>query len=195
MARPKEFEPNEVLAKAMAVFWEKGYEGTSIRELEQRMGINRLSIYNTFGDKRSLFLAVLNFYYDTYAKQVFGPLYEGQGGLQDVKDLLRRFAQWVTHEREFLGCLMCNSAVEMARNDPEITAQAQRHFAQLEDGIHAALQRARTHGELKDTRNLRARARKLVTILQGVLVRLRLSGDADACRKTVLFALEEVEAW
>ena len=195
MARPKEFEPNHVLAKAMTVFWEKGYEGTSIRELEQRMGINRLSIYNTFGDKRSLFLAALNFYYNTHSKQLFGPLYEGRRGLQDVEDLLYRFAQWVAQGREFLGCLMCNTAIEMPFNDPQITAQAQQHFAQLEDGIYAALQRARAQGELKDTRNLRARARKLVAILQGVLVRLRLSGDADACRKTVLFALEEVETW
>ena len=62
MARPKQFDRDEALERAMAVFWRRGYEGTSVRDLVEHMGINRGSLYDTFGDKRTLFLAAVDRY-------------------------------------------------------------------------------------------------------------------------------------
>src|ERR1700747_2040175 len=70
MAGVRQFDPDEVLDRAMALFWERGYAATSIQDLVAKTGINRASLYNTFGDKKRLFLAVL----DHYAKKVAAPL-------------------------------------------------------------------------------------------------------------------------
>ena len=72
MARHKEFEREVVLEKAMATFWRYGYEGTSVQTLVENMGINRGSIYDTFGDKRSLFLAAIQHYNEAVVKKLLG---------------------------------------------------------------------------------------------------------------------------
>ena len=78
MARPKEFQRDEVLEKAMAVFWSKGYECTSVQDLVDAMGINRGSLYDTFGDKQSLHVTVLERFYETELPIMFASL-DGPG--------------------------------------------------------------------------------------------------------------------
>src|SRR5436305_13985260 len=74
MARQKEFDRDEVLHKAMEVFWTRGYEGASMQDLVKRMGINRQSIYDTFGDKHSLFLQSLDRYREIESRKLFAVL-------------------------------------------------------------------------------------------------------------------------
>src|SRR5438045_9407687 len=89
MARQKEFNRDEVLHKAMEVFWTRGYEGASIQDLVKHMGINRQSIYDTLGDKHSLFLQALDRYCETQSRKVFDVL-ERPGS---VKRKLRRVVE------------------------------------------------------------------------------------------------------
>ena len=86
MARTKQFDETQALVSAMRVFWEKGYEGTSIHDLEQAMGLNRTSIYNTFGNKRAIFNRVMSCYKESVMASLFaaldtyiGPIYLAAG--------------------------------------------------------------------------------------------------------------------
>src|SRR5207237_6339181 len=92
MARQKEFDRDEVLHKAMEVFWARGYEGSSIQDLVKHMGINRQSIYDTFGDKHTLFLEALDLYRDIQSRKVFEVL-ERPGSMK--KNLRRLFEETV----------------------------------------------------------------------------------------------------
>ena len=83
MARPKSFDPETALACAMAVFQEKGYEAASVADLTERMGINRFSMYDTFGDKRSLYLAALDRYVDREVEKATAPLREPEATLEE----------------------------------------------------------------------------------------------------------------
>src|SRR2546421_1155785 len=86
MARPKEFDRDEALQKAMEVFWSRGYEAASIQELVKQMGINRQSLYDTFGDKHALYLAAL----DRYREVEGGKMFELLAGQGSVKRVLRQ---------------------------------------------------------------------------------------------------------
>ena len=89
MARQKEFDRDEVLHKAMEVFWMRGYEGTSIQDLVKYMGINRQSIYDTFGDKHTLFLQSLDRYREIQSRKVFDVLDDRPiAGIDDLHKLL-----------------------------------------------------------------------------------------------------------
>src|SRR5258708_33708597 len=87
MARQKEFDRDEVLHKAMEVFWTRGYEGASVQDLVKHMGINRQSIYDTFGDKHALFLQALDRYREIQSRKVFAVLERPGSMEQNLRQL------------------------------------------------------------------------------------------------------------
>lgn len=153
----------------MELFWAKGYEATSLDDLLGAMKIGRQSLYDTFGDKRALFLASLAHYReltDTFIRTCLGDA-------PDVKTALRRlFMQVIDEPRHHRrrGCLLVNTAVELAPHDASaarIVAANQRATEKL---ILAALEIGRARGEIAKGRDLRALARYLVSSLQGLRV-------------------------
>ena len=95
MARPKEFDIDQVLDRATELFWTKGYEETSMRELEEGLGVGRQSLYSTFGDKRDLFLASLD-RYAAIQRARLAPLLEPDTGLEGIR---RYFGEMVSRPR------------------------------------------------------------------------------------------------
>ena len=129
MARHKEFEINEVLDKAMYLFWSQGYEKTSMQELVDTMGIHRRSIYDTFGDKHALFIQALQ-RYQLLQSQRLQHLLEQQ---VPVIDIIRIFLE-TTVDNQALpkGCLMVNSGVELGTLDPEVSALVEGAYTHTE---------------------------------------------------------------
>src|SRR6266852_3503577 len=116
VGRPKEFEHDVVLDRAMHVFWSRGYEATSIQLLVDRMGIQRGSLYDTFGDKRALFFAAITHYDRVVTARLLAALDAASG-----KDAIRRFfrlkVELALEPRRPRGCLVTNSAAELASRD------------------------------------------------------------------------------
>lgn len=110
MPRQKEFDPERVLEKAMGVFWEKGYHATSVRDLVERMGINRFSMYDTFGGKRQLFLAALDRYTRRTRDGMLGALERSDQGLPAIRQYLMSVVDEYSARSGWRGCLMINSA-------------------------------------------------------------------------------------
>src|ERR1700756_3690064 len=119
MAGVKQFDVEEVLDRAMTVFWTHGYDSTSIQDLVEATGINRASIYGTFGDKKGLFLAVL----DHYSKKVGQPLLaelNDHDPRRAVDRLLRSIIRRNSDPRFPPGCLVTNTALECPVTDTDI---------------------------------------------------------------------------
>jgi len=152
----------------MDVFWTRGFEGASVRDLLTAMKINRGSMYDTFGDKRSLFLEAI----DHYLGNVTGPIVEGLtkagSSLDNVRRMLRKVSDAAAEDCR--GCLMTNVTVEVAPRDDDVAAIVRQAMRGMENAFREALDRAVAAGELKRSADTRALARFLVNTLQGLVV-------------------------
>src|SRR5207237_7603402 len=143
MARQKEFNRDEVLHKAMEVFWTRGYEGSSIQDLVKHMEINRQSIYDTFGDKHSLFLQALDRYREIQSRKVFEVL-ERPGSMK--KNLRRLFEETVARALSAegrRGCFVGNSMSELAGRCKETATRTCSSMAAAERMCQPAPERGR----------------------------------------------------
>jgi TetR/AcrR family transcriptional repressor of nem operon len=188
VARPKAFDRDQALEAAMHLFWLKGYEATSLDDLLRGMKIGRQSLYDTFGDKRALFLAALGRYRDLTDAFVRSCLAETTSVKAAIRGL---FMQVVNEPREHKrrGCLLVNSAVELSPHDPaaaRIVSAGQRASQRL---FRRALELGRQRGEIAAGRDLRALARYLVSALQGLRVMAKADPNPAALRDVVDVAL------
>lgn len=177
MARHKEFDRDEALQKAMEVFWVRGYEATSVRDLVEHTGVNRQSLYDTFGDKHALYLSALDRYREVEGGKMF-KLLAGQGS---VKRALRRLFEATVEAAvcgdERRGCFMGNAMSELAGRCTKTADKACGQLAAAEGALYHALLRGRKAGEIKNGRDLRAVARFLYSSLQGLQVMAKATPD------------------
>ena len=112
MGRPKSFSEDAALEKALELFWRRGYQGAGLTELLQAMGIARQSLYDTFGNKRRLFIRTIEYYRDTRLAQALALLEREGSPLRNVKDVVRFFERLALDKRA-RGCLVANALVEL----------------------------------------------------------------------------------
>ncbi|VEP15040.1 Transcriptional regulator [Hyella patelloides LEGE 07179] len=185
MARKKEFDKEEVLTKAMQTFLRLGYEGTSMQTLVSTMGINRGSLYDTFGDKHSLFLAVIAHYEETVVKDTVGSLMTPDADKQTIVELFRGLVEAMAKEQNCYGCLMTNTAVELSSHDAEAKDRINNHVCQMVRSFKHALTNARAKGEINSDRNLDAMAQYLTSNLQGLRVMGKVNRDPQILNNIV----------
>ncbi|MNI07855.1 HTH-type transcriptional repressor ComR [compost metagenome] len=178
MARHREFDQEEVLNKAMELFWMKGYERTSIQDLVEHLGIHRGSIYDTFGGKNELFLSCLDRFRHELESRLFFIL-EDPGS---PKEILERFFEKVIDgsmnmEKERRGCFMANTAMGLAPYDPNVASRVEATSLDTENYFYCFLLRAQKNGHIKSKHNLRELARFLVNTKQGLHVMAKTAID------------------
>lgn len=186
MGRTKEFDPDAALHAALELFWRKGYEATSLQDLVDHLGINRGSIYATFGSKHALYLRALDRYCEIKNDVGLGVLSRPGPALPAVRDLVRLFAAESLDDPDRKGCLVTNTAVEVLPGDAQAERRVASALAELETALAGALVRARNQGELAEGADPRALARFLVTFLQG----LRVVGKTADGRRRLEDAVE-----
>jgi TetR/AcrR family transcriptional repressor of nem operon len=169
MAGVKQFERVDVLDRAMALFWRRGYEATSIRDLVAATGINRGSIYATFGDKKGLFLAVLDHYGEMIAKPLMAELGD-QDPRRAIERMFESIIQRTSDPRFPRGCLNTNTSLECPGSGDEITRKIAEGFGRQESAIYRVLRRAQTEGSLSAAIDARALARFFMAVAQGLNV-------------------------
>ena len=188
MARKKEFDPRQALAKAMSVFWRLGYENTSIAVLMREMGIAKQSLYDTFGDKRSLYLKALAYYRD-----------ETNVGLRQAFDSDRSvrdgFAKLLfglsseSREQHERGCLLLSANLERNTADTVIADFLRDNQATVESIFVEALRRAQKTGELSAQQDPAAVGRFFVVTIQGMRAMARLKSERKALEQVARVAL------
>ena len=177
MPRQKEFDREGALDRAMSAFWTKGYAATSIEDLVARMGIQRGSLYATFGDKRSLFLSALDRYQRVVTHELFEALEAPGSGLEAIRCFFRLRVEGSLDRSRPAGCLVTNSAVELSGRARGATAKVGGSLTRIETAFLGALRRARAAGELTAPQDLRALARFLTSSAQGLSVMAKTARD------------------
>ncbi len=188
MPRTKEFRPEEALDAAMQLFWRKGYGATSMRDLLDGMGIGRGSFYDTFGDKHALFLAALDRFERARTSWMDETL-EGSG-LDGIEEIFRRSIEGLVGFEPRRGCLLANTAVELAPHDPEVAARISRYVQRTEEAFTGALVRAQGAREIPADSDPKALARFLVSNLHGLRVLARAGSDRQTLEDAARITLE-----
>ncbi|MQY30891.1 TetR/AcrR family transcriptional regulator [Nocardia aurantia] len=189
MPRTKEFDPDTVLERALELFWEHGYEATSVSDLVAHLGIAKASIYATFGGKQEFFAKALQRYLDRTDPLIMAQLSQPGPVLPAVRALVDRYITDGAEDERRRGCMVVNSAVEFAGRDREVARMVESSWAHLETTLTSALLRARAQGELSPESDARALARFLLVFLQGVRVLERSPGSAARLRDAARVAL------
>ncbi|EFL22214.1 putative TetR-family transcriptional regulator [Streptomyces himastatinicus ATCC 53653] len=190
MARTKEFDPEAALQSALELFWRRGYEATSMADLVEHLGVGRASIYATFGNKRELYLKAMDRYAETRDPSLLAELSQPGPALPAVRALVHRFAEEAASpEQRLAGCLVTNTAAELAPHDPVMARRVEVSWDHVETPLHSALIRAQAQGELPEDRDPRALARMLFVLLQGLRVVGKASDDPARVRDAAEQAL------
>jgi TetR/AcrR family transcriptional regulator, transcriptional repressor for nem operon len=189
MPRPKEFNPDEAIEKAMHVFWHKGYEATSIEDLLGAMDLNRGSLYDTFGDKRQLFLKVVDRYCTTVVGSKFALLDQPGPALPTLRVFIHGMLNGALADPQRRGCLIANTVMELAPHEKEVAGTLRQTLKMLEDAFFRVLNRAKQQGELNSQKDSRALARFLTTMMQGTIVMIKSGAAAETVRQTTETAL------
>jgi len=191
MARPRNFDQTAVLEGAVDMFRERGFEGTSVPELIARLGICRQSLYNTFGNKRGLYLEALEAYGRREVDAKVAVLAAEGSPLENVRTLIRGFAALVG-ACPSEGCLTVTAMVE-TRDDAEALAIVEEQVMRFEDGFREALERARDLGELKPEARPDRLARALTTGCYGMGLLSKLPGSGPRIGDAVSVLLQVID--
>lgn len=188
MGRSREFEENEVLHKAMELFWEQGYEKTSLSDLVEHMGIHRRSLYDTFGDKHTLFLKTI----DCYEELIKSKLQAGVSRAGTAKQAIQFIFDIMIegYENRPWGCLIVNSATEMALRDEEISKKTEASFIQTEHFLSDIVRKGQQSGEFSCAYEADALSEILQNTLLGIRVLARTSADKEKMHRIAKFFLD-----
>lgn len=148
MARPRTFDPAVTLKKAMMVFWERGYFNTSIDDIVAATGVSRYGLYDIHENKHGLFLAALDHYYETIFRPMLAPVEKPNAALAEIRDYFGVLLSYARKPGGGIGCLMCNSASEVAPFDDDVAARVHDFQERARRAFRRALTNARQEGTL-----------------------------------------------
>ncbi|MGW7354558.1 TetR/AcrR family transcriptional regulator [Streptomyces sp. NPDC054784] len=192
MVRPREFDESRVLLAVRDEFWDKGYAATSMTDLLRVSGLGKGSLYGAFGDKRALFLRVLRDYDDANLSTLRARVDSAARGIDVVREFVLGPAADPTGAAARRGCLLANSNAELATGTPEVAAEARRSYAALTSVLVAALERARSEGDLDPDVDPAETARALLVAQLGILSLGRTGMDVGTLTATARSALDRL---
>jgi TetR/AcrR family transcriptional repressor of nem operon len=170
MGRPKEFDPEVALSAAMEKFWEGGFEATSLADITASTGVQKASLYATYGDKRQLFLTALSRYQDDGLERVKAMLAAHASARAAFEAVFAGMIDECASKDRSRGCLCVNTAVELGPRDPEIAAMLQAHARRVVTLFAERIEAGQREGEIAERIDARATARFLLLTLYGITV-------------------------
>jgi TetR/AcrR family transcriptional repressor of nem operon len=186
VARTREFDTDAAVARAMDVFWCKGYEATSITDLVEATGVQRGSLYAAFGSKQGLYHAAL----DRYRQDLGAPMLAALSSGQDIREVLRTvlvgLVEQAVSDEQRRGCLMVNAATERLREDRGVGSRVRDTVTAMQDALTAAIAEGQRLGQVREDASAAALAGFIVLAVQGV----RVMGVIDPDRRRLTDAVE-----
>lgn len=171
MARPRTFEREDVLDKAMQVFWAHGYEATSVDDLVKATGLVRQSMYNTFGNKHDFYLEALEHYQEFLGARMLGVLKHAPGIKEGFRRLFNQVIDDAVSDTTRRGCMMVNAATELASRDPSVCKLTAEAEAAKEQFFGELIREAQGRGEIDASKDPDALAKFLYNTVLGLRVR------------------------
>jgi TetR/AcrR family transcriptional repressor of nem operon len=188
MGRSKEFDENVVLQKAMELFWEQGYEKTSLNDLVEHMGIHRRSLYDTFGDKHTLFLKTIDCYEELIKDKIQAGIVYAETAKQAIQFIFDFMIEGL--EDRPWGCLIVNSATEMALRDKEVEEKIEEAFMETERILADLVLKGQQTGEFSCDYEPEVLSEILQNTLLGIRVQLRMSASKEKLHGIADFFLD-----
>lgn len=179
MGRNKSFDETEVLDRVVQRFWTRGYRATSVRDLEQATGLTTASLYNAFGDKKSLFRSALQRYLDLSTRRRIAALEASPQPLAAIEAFLRSVVELSASSSD--GCFLVNSAVEVAAHDVEIGADVAGALRDVEAALLVAIRRGQADGSITAD----VEASRLATAVLGTIVAIRVMSRLPVAPQTL----------
>jgi TetR/AcrR family transcriptional repressor of nem operon len=193
MARPRKFEEKKALNDALELFWEKGFEATSITDLTKRIGINRPSLYDTFGDKRGLFLSAINAYQLNYFDKLHDILEKNGSGFRGIEAVFVGFVESTNNPAARRGCFFVNSIAELAAQDEYIASKGREFQDKISRMFAVALENGMKGGEIPLNLDVQSTAHFLTMALVGLNVVVKTVPDANFVRDSVRVVLNTLK--
>lgn len=178
MARTKEFDEDQVLEKAIEIFWHKGYNGTSAQDLVTHLGLSRSSLYDTFGDKQKLFVVSLKKYQKQSQDQILHLFNISENIKETIQSIFKQAVLESLENRITKGCFMVNSSVERAMHDAEIAKIVQDNTKTMEDIFTNAIRKGQDLGQISKKTDAKVLARFIFNNYSGIRVLAR-TGEND----------------
>ncbi|MEO2203750.1 TetR/AcrR family transcriptional regulator [Paenibacillus pabuli] len=189
MVRQREFDTDKALDAAMRIFWDKGFEATSLTDLTSGMGIQRPSLYAAFGDKKELFETALRRYTALHAAQIRSRL-QPEGS---VKQAFRALFEHIGAEGDVSepshGCFCINTMVELAPHDSKFAVLTREHQMYLAVIFQETIERGQRSGELSGNLNASAAAKSLVISMIGLTVLMKSGPERSFIEQSIEAAL------
>jgi TetR/AcrR family transcriptional repressor of nem operon len=192
IGRPTEFDRQEALEKSMDLFWRNGYAATSLAELIEEMGIGRQSLYNTFGDKHSLFIEAAKHYINSNGQHILNVLQADGSPVGNIRKMLEQVIEFLV-SGECRGCLVTNSIVELAPHDEEVHKIVLLMVKRVEKTLQATLDRAVEAGEISVQTDTRAMARFFNSTVHGLVVLGKSSASRSVLKDVVKVAMTTLQ--
>ena len=177
MGRPREFDQEQVLDNAMMAFWRHGYLGTGVQELVTATGINRASLYSTFGNKQQLFLTTLKRYTGICVGELRAALAGGESRVEGIRDMLDHFMNGILKTAR--GCMLYNTALEVSSYDRQICTAVEAGMREIESMLVEQVKLAQAEGELNPSLEPLIVARTTMAAMQSMTVRGSANGARD----------------
>lgn len=188
MARTSEFDRETVLTAAMKIFWEVGYNKTSIPQLTQATHLQPGSIYAAFKSKEGLFQATLEHYSQMGLRKIHALITQGDTPLQGVKIFLESIVSDMGKNKTPSGCFLVNSLLELAPQNKVVQKQVTKHLEDVEKELLTALKQAQSSGELANDKDPTAVAKFLMLNIWG----LRVMAKINPSKKSLKMVLEQM---
>ena len=193
MARTKDFDEDEVLTRAMNLFWSRGYNATSMEDLVSGLGISRSSLYDTYTDKHSLFIKAL----ENYQQMGYATLQETANNPGPAKETIRKLIELSTEGllagKQQKGCFMLNAAVEVAQHDKEVKNLVHRNDQLMGELFYQVIQRGKKNGEIKNPRDAKALSSFFLNTVKGLQVTAKSSPDKSVLDDIVTMAVSTLD--
>jgi len=191
--RPKKFDTEEVLDKALELFWRHGYYGTTTRELESELGLKQSSIYNSFGSKRGLLEAALDRYEALTDRELLRPLEQSNEGLAAIETFFITLYHWVTHKGR-RGCMLINMMAEDGGETEAITKRTRNYRNRVRTAFHDTLLQSSVEGETTDA-GIDSRTDLLVSLVLGLNIAARGGLSKTELEHLLDAARDQIRSW
>jgi len=180
MGRHLEFERDDAVLKAMEIFWEKGYESTSLEDLLNGMGLSKSSFYNSFGSKDVIFKECLNKYVFVIENNIAELYQVAPSGREFITGIFDD----IIHESKILnqkmGCFIMNSAMEFAQRDDEIAEIIKKAMSKIENAFLVAVEKSISEGDIDKNQDSNQIAQYLLCSFNGIKVMVKSGAEQDS---------------
>lgn len=188
----KQFDKQAALGRALDAFWANGYDATSMQDLVDCTGVNRGSLYATYGDKRALFLAALQAYDDARRRKL--EEFEARHKARDaIRHVFHAFINEISETGGNRGCFLTNTALELAAHDAEIRTIVANAQEDVESYFARLIRKGKADGEIPEHVKVTETARGLLASLLGFLVLIRSRPERTLLRMIIDDALKRLE--